>query len=862
MALSDDEAWGLMFSPSISRSWMVWSNGHCPTCTNSVPMYRWVINARKHPWKVQCPHCQTFFPKNDFAAFYRSGLDAGGLFDPKRADRTLLFNTEHPEEQDPQRLFGVDDGEGFVTGDKRWRFIGAYLVYGQFKDLVCGGVKALSEAWVLTGDPAYARTAAIILDRVADVYPAFDYAKQGLVYENRGPAGYVSVWHDACEETRELVLAYDQVFEGIRDDPALIKFLSGKARSIGLQNSKSSFADIQRNIEGRLLRDALNSPAKMHSNFPRREVAYTTIQAVLNWPQNREQVESYMDGFIGKATAVDGVTGEKGLSGYASYTINGLALVLAEFSRSDTNFLPRLLKRHPSLRETWRFHIDTLCLDNFYPNSGDCGIFAEPAGRYVGASFIKLTAPRLDPSMFTFFWQLYQATGDAAYVQVLYRENGDRIEGLPHDLYTHDPREISQGTASVIASHGSRPRLGSMHKSGWHIGIMRSGTGKHARALWLDYDAGGPHGHFDAMTIGLFARGMDLLPDFGYPPVQHGGWRTPQVAWYLSPAAHNTVVLDGNKQLAGAGSCTLWADGRRFHAMRAAAPNLVGAREFSRAAVLVDVSDEDFYVIDLFHVDGGSEHTKFMHGPHAEMASSGLTLSPSEPYGRGALMRNFHADDKAAPGWSAEWKLKTGGPAETRMRYTDLTTGVTALTAEANIMSFKSLSPEGFWNPALLTRHTGQAPLQTCFVSTIETYQSQPVLRRVEHLEVQHDASTSCTNGCVGLAFALADGRTDIFLLTAPAHTGMKSRAEMAANRVAVEMTGECSWIRHSADGSPEAMALCRVSNFGAGMLKMQCDPAADLVELEFSESRATVVTGNAGSIHNVRLGQSPLQVR
>ncbi|HQF30937.1 MAG TPA: hypothetical protein PLJ34_05775, partial [Hyphomicrobiales bacterium] len=85
------------------------------------------------------------FPKNDFGALYRSGLDAQGVFDPKRADRSLLFNAEHPDANDPLHLFGVDEGEGYVEGAKRWRFIGAYLIYGQWKQGILHGIRALEK---------------------------------------------------------------------------------------------------------------------------------------------------------------------------------------------------------------------------------------------------------------------------------------------------------------------------------------------------------------------------------------------------------------------------------------------------------------------------------------------------------------------------------------------------------------------------------------------------------------------------------------------------------------------------------------------------------------------------------------------
>ena len=70
-----DQVWGLMFAETLPRAWQVWSDGHCPTCLRSVPMYTWRADALSTPWKLSCPHCGDLFPKNDFHAFYRTGLD-------------------------------------------------------------------------------------------------------------------------------------------------------------------------------------------------------------------------------------------------------------------------------------------------------------------------------------------------------------------------------------------------------------------------------------------------------------------------------------------------------------------------------------------------------------------------------------------------------------------------------------------------------------------------------------------------------------------------------------------------------------------------------------------------------------------
>ncbi|NUQ61263.1 MAG: hypothetical protein HUU20_02175 [Pirellulales bacterium] len=238
--MSDADLWSLMFGAGIPRSWMVWSNGHCPSCNQNVLMYAWKIDAMNRPYKLMCPHCEELFPKNDFHAFYHSGLDKHGVFQHALADRSLLYNEAHPDLHDPLHQFGVDDGEGYRDGEKTWWFIGTYLIYGQWKQLVLGGIRNLSAAYVATGDSAYAHRAGVLLDRVADLYTTFNFKDQGVMYEGPAHAGYVSTWHDACEETRELALAYDQVRDALQKDKELSVFLSKKAKQFEIDTPKNS----------------------------------------------------------------------------------------------------------------------------------------------------------------------------------------------------------------------------------------------------------------------------------------------------------------------------------------------------------------------------------------------------------------------------------------------------------------------------------------------------------------------------------------------------------------------------------------------------------------------------------------------
>lgn len=861
-AKSDEELWSLMFGPTIRRAWHVWSSGFCPACRNSVPMYNWQIDALKRPWKVRCPHCQELFPKNDFAAFYRSGLDEHGIFDPARADRSLLFNAEHPDPADPLHLFGVDDGEGYVEGDHRWRFIGAYLIYGQWKQAVLGGIQALSWAYLLIGDRAYAHKAGILLDRVADLYPSFDFRTQGVMYEGPAAAGYVSTWHDACEETRELALAYDRVFMGLREDTELVAFLSRQAEKYGLSPPKNSWADVQRHIEEGLLRDPINNPGKIVSNYPRQTLALIVLRAVLDEPGYREEIGKMTDEMLRQATAVDGVTGEKGLAGYSSYVIQGLAQFLAEWERSRPGFLAEILQRYPQLHQTYRFHIDTWCLQQYYPLSGDTGSFARKIDRYVGVAFH--TASPLDPSMFTFLWRLYELTGDAAFVQALYHANGESVEGLPHDLFLEDPESLQQKVAEVIAREGTVPQLGSVNKQQWRLAILRSGQGPHARAVWLDYDAGGGHGHADGMNLGLFAYGLDLLPDFGYPPVQYGGWAGPKFSWYVITPSHNTVVVDGQSQPAAAGRTTLWTTGQAFQVLRASGPELIGGSQFERTVALVDLSERDFYVVDLFRVVGGKDHAKFLHSHFGQIETAGLSLQPAEEYGHGALMRNFQGDRQAQPGWSVDWKIEDRygylpPGSDVHLRYTDLTKQAEAYIAEAWVSIGGFTGTEEAWIPRILVRRQAEAaPLASTFVGVIEPYEKTSSLGLVRRLPLETSQGVAYSDANVAVEVQLQDGRRDLFV-AADVENPLGLTPALADQKVlvqpdwAVKLEGEACFVRQDVAGRIQRLALCRGRFLQVGEVEVALKTDVDCIEVVWGPDGPAVVAGDPEAVQALR---------
>jgi len=882
---SDDDLWADMFGPTIQRSWMVWSNGFCPACKQGVPMYDWKFDGLHEPWKAICPHCGERFPKNDFAKYYRSGLDVHGVFAPERADRSLLFNAEHPAADDPLRGFGVDDGTGYFDGTHRWRFIGAYIVRCQWKQVVLAGIRNLATAYVLTGDPACARKAAILLDRVADLYPTFDFLTQGLTYETSNPTagkGIVSVWHDACAESLELALAYDMVFPALANDPELVRFLSAKARAHQLENPKASAADIQRNIEDRILREVQRRPDKIASNFPATDVTLITSQAILGWPGNRSQLTDALQAMLERATAVDGLSGEKGLSGYSVTVPRLVANVLGLFDRLAPDLLPTLVRRVPNLRQTYRFHADTWFAENYYPKIGDTGSFARRDPDYVGVTFNQHPVGPANTglpfvSAYTLFWKLYEITGDPIYVKLLYRANAGTVTNLPYDLLVKDPDRIQQGVAAVIRAQGTALDVASVNKEQWCLAMLRSGTGAGSRGVWLDYDIGGNHGRPDGMNIGLYAKGLELLPGFGYPPVQFGGWFSPRALWYKMTAAHNTVVVDGKNQslhfgeqetaplqeqlnpLKGnvRGRTTAWALGDVVKVVRASGPDLVQTtplQRYERSLLLVDLSADDSYVLDVFRVAGGHDHARFLHGYFGTATATGLALQPLPDFGHDTQMRNFRGGP-TAPGWQVDFKIDDRYhylPAGTdvHLRVTDLTRQAQAALAESWLVYPDAGVGRETWIPSLLVRRQDPgATLSSTFVALLEPYAGRSNLRAVTRLPLRATTGAAADDRDVAVAVQQENGRTDL-LVAASADS-----AAGAGTRVLVQPEWQLSTdaefclVRRGAGGEIEHVFLANGKSLTCGRLRVELREVTPRFEAVVRDGRLEVLHGDAGKV-------------
>ena len=414
----------------------------------------------------------------------------------------------------------------------------------------------------------------------------------------------------------------------------------------------------------------------------------------------------------------------------------------------------------------------------------------------------------------------------------------------------------------VIAAEGSEIRSPGFNKEQWHLAMLRSGDGDAERAVWIDYDTGGGHGHADGMNIGLFARGLDLMPDFGYPPVQYaGGWASAKARYYRRTASHNTVVVDGRdqrltpKETIGART-TLWGAGESLQVVRVSGPEVAEVRQYERTLALVDVSEADFYVLDLFRVAGGKDHARFMHASFGALSTTGLSLVSLPDYGFDTEMRAFRGEPEARPGWSADWKIEDRfgyGQAgrDLHLRLTDLTAGAEAATAEGWISLADGYDTvEEAWIPRVMVRRRGAAePLASAFVGLIEPYEGRPFIGSARRLPLANAAGEAFPDGFVALEVRLADGRRDLFLSVDaenPLGLGPSRGVDktVVQKELGLRTDAEFCFARLGPDGQVVRLAFGRGSFLEVGEIRIAADKETAFIELAFDGPRPRLAGG------------------
>src|SRR5690554_3495060 len=725
------------------------------------------------PWKLTCPSCQAVFPTNDFGKFYQSAIDERGLFDPSKGDRSLLFNEQHPDPNDPLHTYGVDDGFGYMDENGRaHRFIGYYTwkYWGFLND----GLGYLADAFLYTGEKQYAHKAAILLDRIADVYPDMDwkpYADLGWFHSDGGThMGKIegSIWETIV--VQKFAESYDKILSGTMDSPDLYSFLQKQAEKHQLPTPKGTRELFIQNVDERILHTAFDAvlSSQIRGNQGMHQLTVAMCAIALN---TEPWTSTWLDWlFLPDGGAIPGLmvsqldrdgTSDEGAPSYSlmwGRLITELAIWLADYPSYSNH---SLFEDYPQFQATFLAAYRMAALGKAIPNIGDSGATGLVSNSLVDPEFMALG---------------YRYTRDPEIAIAAYRANGNSSEGLGNDIFSDDPASLNREISEIAQKAGPRPTGGYM-MSGFGMALLETGTPSDGTALVGNYGRTIKHGHPDLLNFDLFAFGHWLTPDHGYPEFATK-WAS-NAEWTGSTLSHNTVLVDQRpqnavwggrtilfKQLDGLGVFEL--DGKRAY------PEL---EKYQRTMFLVGgagtLPDDQTYVVDIFQVVGGENHLMSFHGPSAILTWSGLNPSApaqgtyaGENIAKGTWATDFpigyshlygiRRDPNPPSKFVVDWELEVGyrgikGSDGIHLRLHSLSQLHEVALANGDPPQNKPGNPKTL---GYVLMHRNGHELNSSFISVIEPYQNLPFIQSVNRIDTGN-------GGTIALKVDHVNGRTD-----------------------------------------------------------------------------------------------------
>ncbi|MCF3108770.1 heparinase II/III-family protein [Niabella sp. CC-SYL272] len=767
----------------------------------------------KKPWKLTCPACGSVFPTNDFGKYYQSALDEQGLFNPAKGDTSLLFNTDHPDPKDPLHKFGVDNGFGYVHNGRAYKYIGYYS--WKYWRYIQEGLTALANAFLYTGDQRYAHKAAILLDRIADVYPSMDwspYARRGW-YHSDGSTGRGkiegSIWETGI--VQGMADAYDKILSGTQNDPALYAFLKQQGQRYRLPNSKGTRELFVTNVDEGILKTTFQAvlDQRIRGNQGMYQHTVALCALALNTAPFTTQWLDWLFAPDGGAIPElminrfdrDG-TSDEGAPGYAviwGLHISPLAALLRSYP-SYTNH--NIFRDFPQFKNVYTVAYRMAVLGKAIPNIGDAG-----STGLVGI-------PNADPK---FMALGYLYTRDPEIAVAAYRANGYSAKGLGLDIFAENPEAVNLEIKKIGEAAGTRP-IGGYLMSGFGLSILESGRGASGIALASNYGRTIHHAHNDMLNFDLFAFGHWLTPDLGYPEF---ATNIPSVTeWTRSTISHNLVFANKRPQgSAWSGHTRLFKQLNGFGAFeldgKAAYPDL---KTYSRTLLLVggssnNAADSNAYVVDIFRVRGGNDHVFSFHGPPGAVRTEGLQLQVQEkgtyagthiskgtkaagfPYGY-SFLYNVEKDTSPPASFIADWKAQPGYRGLTENDHIHIR--MHATTSSDDVSLADGDPPQNKpGNPKTLRyllMHRAGSDLTSNFVTILEPYRNHPFIKSVRRMDNGKEESIS-------IRVEKADGTVDYLVYNPAAQNGIQ-----LANGIAV--TGTIGYIQEKSNRVTKAILI------------------------------------------------------
>lgn len=806
VALGYDNLWKLVPTQAIPRSYNTnqLTGNFSPVSGDlkSYGNYPWKADPLNEPWKIVDPASGYKFPTNDFGAYYASGLDAHGNFDPTLADRSLLVNTLYP---DKGPTWGVDDGYGWVdpATNKRYTFIAYYAHWFAWYSGTANINSALSNlqsAYIYTGDEKYAKAGAVLLDRIADVYPSMDVAGfSNAVYVNsHGGTGdgkvVGSIWETSL--VKVFTGAYDAFFTAF-DAPDVVSFLQAKGQQYDLP-LKQNGSQIRRNIEDGILRqvapgmywDQIRGNNGFHqSAVALAAVVHDTLPETKQWLDFVFQPGAFINSIPRRVTGGnvlfsmvndvdrDGHGNEAG-PGYNRLWI-GNYLTVADALDGYDKYPAADLYENVKFRKMFQAMYPLIMLGKYTPSIGDSGTTGQPGVMVDKAQSIEA----------------FEQFGDPVYAQLAYMLNGNKTDGIHSDVYTSDPNKVARDIEAVIQQYGPLD-LDSTNLTGYGLAGLRDGEKIDAgtdtrRALWMYYGRTSGHGHRDALNLGLYGFGLDLMPDLGYPE-QANATDVNRFEWVQNTISHNTVMVDKRKQAAfWDGTPVHYDDSTMVKLIDVEAPKAYAQTErYRRTSALVKVDGANSYAVDFFRVKGGNEHHFSFHAAEGAVTTEGLDLiaqptgtyaGPDVPFGQRPAgdsvtgsgyagpgfhwLKNVQRDNDPSGMFSIDYDVvdtwnATPQDDDVHVRLTMLGDADDVALADGVPPQNKPGNPDSV---KYVVAHRGGTNLDSTFTSVIEPYKDARFVSAIQEATVTAEPGSVVSDvyGTRAVKVQLTNGRTD-----------------------------------------------------------------------------------------------------
>ncbi|MBQ2743796.1 MAG: Ig-like domain-containing protein, partial [Oscillospiraceae bacterium] len=844
--------------------------------------YPWIVDAISYPWKVQCPDCKRRFPTNDFGKFYELGLK-NGVFDRQRAlDRhhEMLFHadgsaceherpvTEKTNEwyeyygygvkggflcndsyseldnvttlncgrrlgaNETEARWGVDDGLGYATGyiyPNGTEEIHTYVSYynhmlwynvGVGGAAITDAINSLAEAYIYTDDEKYGRAGAILVDRIADVYPDYDLRPYLTRFSNSdggSKEGKIigAIWETFL--TKDFAKAYDAFFP-MYDREEVVSYIADKAREFRLSGKADAEGNvtaetIRKNIEDGILREIYKAcrESSSNGNFGMHQAGLAIAAAVLDTYPDTEQ----MFDWITQYSETD----------YVSYNTGGGLnhRLINDVSRDGQGN-----ESAPSYNRIWVTQlIDIANLMERYPGytGKDLKLFDNPKYISMIKSYAPLTLVRrgvasigdtgkpgaymLYPDNDSVMIDSFNYTGDIEIAQHLYFKNDGELDGLHYDIFTENPERLKDEVYDIIEAYGEYNYDKSSMLTGYGFGALRAGTlyesvGTNVirdtqRDFWMYFGGAESHNHEDKLNLGIEAYGMPMTVELGYP--EHTGSDPNRIQWQNATISHNAVVVNEQTQLKSEyphKPLHFDAKDTRVKVMDVdASAAYTATDEYRRTIVMVDYDSEVSYGIDFFKVRGGDDHLYSFHASSdtAPVTSDNLRLEAQlggsyaganvpfgeDPYGTNTNSYNilkypigytwlFNIRRADNPGTGEFWidykikdfrKLSRNDNTDIRLRMTMVNDWNADEVTLANGMPPRTPDNLSVMDHLeyMLVRRKGR-DLNTLFTTVIEPYNGTRYIKEIKKVEISSAENTG-TDSATAVKVVLADGRID-----------------------------------------------------------------------------------------------------